>query len=216
MNCPHTREQLPHLGYGGLAPNVSAAVEAHLAGCADCRHELEALQQVRQALDAVPPVTAAVDLPRLYRAAAEAQERRFRRWRRAAVAFAGLAAALVLFAILPSLECRFEAHQVTLRWGTPPVPPPQPAPLPHPIKSDGEATQLVSATAPDIEESLRKLTELVSLLADDSKNRRELEILRTQLNELREQMRQWRQSTDRDVAALYAIQFPEPKKGKQP
>lgn len=217
MNCPQAREQLSHFLYGGLAPEISSAVEAHLAGCDDCRSELDALNQVRRALDAIPPATAAVDLPRLYRAAALAQERRFRRWRRAAVALAGLAAALVLFAILPSLECRFEVHQFTLRWGTPPsAPPPQPAPLPTQPRSPSQATQFVSTATPDMEERLQTLTDLVSLLADDRMNRRDLENVRQQLNELREQILQWRQSTDRDVAAMYALVFTEPRKGKQP
>jgi anti-sigma factor RsiW len=215
MNCPQTREVLPELLYGGVAPDAVAQVEAHLAGCADCRRELDALKQVRQALDAVPPATAEVDLPRLYRAAAQAEERGSRRWRRAAVAFAGLAAALVLFAILPSLEVRCEGHQFVVRWGTPPAPQPQPAPQPNAPEPERERIQFVSATAPDVEDRLDKLSDLVQLLADsDKRYRHEADTLRTQLNDLREQLRQWRLSTERDVAALYAIQFPETKKGK--
>jgi hypothetical protein len=216
MNCQETREQLPSFLYGGLAPEVQEAAEAHLATCADCRHELDALSQLRRALDAVRPMTAAVDLPRLYRAAAVAQERRFRRWRRAALALAGLAAALGLFAILPSLEFRLEAHQFTLRWGAPPpLPLPHSAPLPSQPKPE-EGTSFVSTKTPDIEERVQTLTELVSLVADDRKNRSDLENLRQQLNELRQQIRQLRESTDRDVAAMYAILYPEPKKGKLP
>jgi hypothetical protein len=219
MKCPQMREQLPELLYGGLALDVAANLEAHLAGCADCRRELDALKLVRQALDAVPPAAAEVDLPRLYRAAAQTQERRFRRWRRAAFALGGIAAALALFAVLPGLEFRWEAHQFAVRWGAPPPLPPPPAPVqPEVVK---ERTEFVSTTAPDVEESLRKLSDLVQLLADDADRRdngrrRDLEALRAQLNDLREQSRQWRLSTERDVAALYAVQFPETRKGKQP
>jgi putative zinc finger protein len=221
MNCPQTREHLPDLLYGGLAPNVAAEVETHLAGCVGCRGEFDALKQVRQALDAVPPATAVVDLPRLYRVVAQTQERRLRRWRRVAILFAGLAAALVLFAILPSLEFRFEAHQFAVRWGKPPaLPQPETSPTPAPHETVNERSQFVS-TAPDVEDQLSKLSDLVQLLADSADRRderlhRELEMLRAQLNDLREQSRQWRLSTERDVAALYAIQFPETPKGKRP
>ena len=219
MKCPQMREQLPELLYGGLALDVAANLEAHLAGCADCRRELDALKLVRQALDAVPPATAEVDLPRLYRAAAQVQERRFRRWRRAACALAGVAAALALFAVLPGLEFRWEAHQFAVRWGAPPPLPPPPAPVqPEPEK---ERIQFVSTTAPEVEEQLRMLGEIVQRLdtavdRHDASRGRELEVLRAQLNDLREQSRQWRLSTERDVAALYAVQFPETRKGKQP
>src|SRR5581483_1751677 len=154
MNCPQARERLPEMLYGGLPPEAAAAVAAHLAGCAACRRELDALQQVRQALDAIPPVAAEVDLPRLYRAAAQAQERRSRRWRRAALVFAGLAAALVLFAILPSLEVRCEGHQFVVRWGTPPAPSSEPQPAPRPPEPEKERVQFVSTPTPDVDEQL--------------------------------------------------------------
>ena len=79
----------------------------------------------------------------------------------------------------------------------------------------------VSAPAPEVEEQLRLLGDLVQRLADDADRRevrrsRDLEMLRTQLTDQREQARQWRLATERDVAALYAVQFPETRKGKQP
>jgi Putative zinc-finger len=215
MNCSHIRAHLPQWLYGDLPPDAAAQVAAHLAICADCRREGEALKQVRQALDAVPAATAEVDLPRLYRTVAQTQERRLRRWRRIALTLGGLAAALVLLAALPSLEVRCEDHQFVVRWGAPPPLPPavQPVP-PPPHESEVERPQFVSVTAPDVEDSLRKLSDLVQLLADDAskrdeRSRRELETLRAQLKELRVSM-------DRDVAALYAVQFSETKKGKMP
>jgi hypothetical protein len=221
MNCPQARDLLPLLLYGDLAPGDAATVEAHLAACAACRRERDALRQVRQALDAAPPAAAEVDLPRLYRAAAQAQERRFRRWRRAAFALGTLAAALVLFAVLPGLEFRCEAHQFSVRWGAPPAPQPTPPPAPEPRGPEPERVQFVSTTAPDVEERLRLLSDLVQLLsadadARDARRRREFDVLRAQLNDLREQSQRWRRSTERDVAALYAVQFPDGKKGKEP
>jgi hypothetical protein len=222
MNCPQARDRLPELLYGGLAPGDAAAVESHLAGCADCRRERDALKHVREALDAVPPASAEVDLPRLYRAAAQVQERRSRRWRRAALACGALAAALALAVALPGVEVRCEAHQLTLRWGSPPAAPrPDPPPAPEPPAPEPPRVQLVSTTAPDVEERLRLLSDLVQLLSADAdsrdaRRRRELDALRVQLNDLREQSRRWRLSTERDVAALYAVQFPEGKKGKEP
>ncbi len=220
MNCPQIREQLPDLLYGELAPDAASSVAAHLNLCGACRREFDALKDVRHALDAVPPATAQVDLPRLYRAAAQAQDRRSRRWRRATMALAALAAGLVLVALLPSLEIRVEAHQFAVRWGAPPPVLP-PAPLPTPVPPEAERTQFVSVPAPDVEEQLRLLGDLVQRLADDADRRdvrrsRDLEMLRTQLTDQREQARQWRLATERDVAALYAVQFPETRKGKQP
>jgi hypothetical protein len=215
MNCLQTREHLPELLYGGLAPEIATAVKTHLAGCGECRRELDALKQVRNALDAVPPVTAEVDLPGLYRAVAQTHERRSRRWRRMTFALGGLAAALVLLAILPSLEMRCEGHQFVVRWGTPPAPQPQPPPQPNAPEPEREHIQFVSTTAPDVDEQLRLLSDLVQRLDDgDKRHRQDVAALRIQVNDLREQLRQWRVSMERDVAALYAIHFPETKKGK--
>ena len=222
MNCPQARDLLPLLLYGDLAAGDAAAVEAHLAACAACRRERDALNQVRRALDAAPATPAEVDLPRLYRAAAQAQERHSRRWRRAALALGALAAALVLVAVLPGLEFRCEVHQFSVRWGSPPPAPlPAPPPEPEPRAPEPERVRFVSTTAPDVEDRLRILSELVQLLsadadARDARRRRELDALRAQLNDLRAQSQQWRRSTERDVAALYAIQFPDGKKGKEP
>ena len=79
----------------------------------------------------------------------------------------------------------------------------------------------VATTAPDVEERLRLLGDLVQMLADDAgqrdqRRRRDLETLRAQFNDLREQSRRWRLATERDVSALYAVQFSETKKGQQP
>jgi len=53
MNCPDVRECLSDLIDGALEPDVRAQVDAHLAGCADCRRELERLGAVVSLLRAV-------------------------------------------------------------------------------------------------------------------------------------------------------------------
>ncbi len=217
MNCSQIRAQLSAWLDGEMATADALVIETHLAACADCRRESEALKQVRQALDTVPVATAEVDLSLLYRVATEAQDRRARRWRRGACALGSLAAALALFAVLPALEIRLDRQQFVARWGTPPpTVPPAVAPVP-PLAV--ERTAIVSTTAPDVEERLRLLGDLVQMLADDAgkrdeRRRRDLESLRAQINDLREQGRVWRQSTERDVAALYASQFPQTRKGQ--
>jgi hypothetical protein len=218
MNCSSIRPQLTDWHDGGLAHDAAVAVESHVAACPDCRRESEALKQVRQALDLVPASTAEVDLPRLYRTAGEAQERRLRRWRRGACALGAVAAGLALIAVLPALEVRIDDHQLTARWGPTPVAPP-PAATSTPPAPAIEQAPIVNAPAPDVEERLRLLTELVQVLADDAgkrdeRRRRDLETLRAQINDLREQSRLLRAATERDVAALYSAQFSPTKKGQ--
>jgi hypothetical protein len=53
-------EQLSELADGDLAPDVSAGVERHLAGCAACRAELARLRAVLDRAAALPP---AIDPP---------------------------------------------------------------------------------------------------------------------------------------------------------
>jgi predicted anti-sigma-YlaC factor YlaD len=52
MNCELHREELVAYGYGELGPSESAAVEAHLATCPDCRQALEELSRTRRLLRA--------------------------------------------------------------------------------------------------------------------------------------------------------------------
>jgi Putative zinc-finger len=220
MNCSQLRNLLSEWLDGDVAPTTAVAVEAHLVACTECRREGEALKQVRQALDLVPPATAEVDLPQLYRTAAETQERLARRWRRRACVGGGLAAALALFAVLPALEVRIEGHQFVARWGSPPAVPSPVLPAPAPPEPAVERIAFANTTAPDVEDRLRLLGDLVQMMADDAgkrdeRRRRDLETLRAQLNDLREQSRLWRLSAERDVAALYAVHFSQNKKGKE-
>jgi hypothetical protein len=206
--------------YGDLTADEAVRVEEHLAACPACRQVSGALAQVRRLLDVVPaPACPAplVDLPRLYREAAERQGRRLRRWRRTALVLGGLAAAVALLAVGLRLEVRMEGHQVVVRWGTPPTvveaPPPPPTATPMPERIVGPA--------PEIEEQVRILGELVQLLATDmderdQRHQEELARLQIRLLALQQQSAQWRLATERDVDALYVAQFGQPKKGKSP
>lgn len=60
-DCPNgeMRDRLPDLLHDRLAPAERREVQAHLAGCADCRAELTLLGDVRASLRAVPAVNVA-------------------------------------------------------------------------------------------------------------------------------------------------------------
>lgn len=57
-DCPNAdmRDLLPDLVHGNLDASAQRMAEAHLATCAECRAELELLQQVRATLHATPVV----------------------------------------------------------------------------------------------------------------------------------------------------------------
>jgi TonB family protein len=57
-DCRPTREQLERFLDGELDPRSTARVAAHLAGCPDCRHELEALRAINHLVrhDEPPPL----------------------------------------------------------------------------------------------------------------------------------------------------------------
>lgn len=52
-DCKEWREMLGTFALGSLHPEGRTAVLAHLDGCADCRNELEELEEARRALDSV-------------------------------------------------------------------------------------------------------------------------------------------------------------------
>ena len=102
-DCPNAemRDQLPAYVHGRLDASARAAVEAHLAGCADCAAEIELLQSLAVALSAKLPV---IDSRRIVAALPKpgASSRtlvpwRLSRWRAAAVlVFMAGASTLVL------------------------------------------------------------------------------------------------------------------------
>jgi anti-sigma factor RsiW len=218
MNCAVVRSRLPALVYDDLPADVADEVRRHLASCASCAKKHAEVAQVRRRLDAVPVPAVAVDLPRLYREAAEQQARRLRRWRRVACAALAAAAAVVAVVFLSRLEVRIDNNQLVLRWGAVPAPPdvlPPTPPVPQP-----EPPPIVVAAAPsaDVEQQLRLLSELVQALSDDADRRdgrrqHEIARLRAQMQSLQQQMAELRLATAKDVSALYAAQVPERQKG---
>jgi hypothetical protein len=214
MNCTRTRLCLAEFIHGGLRPEDRKQLEVHLQTCAACRAECAALQQVSRLLDRLPAPETPVDLAHLYRDAAEVQQRRLQRWRRLAVALGVATAAALLLAFGLRCEVRLEVHQMVVRWGMPPpdvVPPLPPAPV---IEE-----RVVAGISPEVEERLRMLGELVETLAAESEargrtQREELVRLKGRLQELHQQAANWHASAERDVTALYGVQFPPKRKGE--
>jgi anti-sigma-K factor RskA len=110
-SCRQWREQLGAMALGHLSPGEVTAVRAHLDGCAACRTELAALQQVArllpladvESLDAepAPPSDLGDRVVTVVRHERELEERRHRRRVRGAVS--GLAAAAAVVALVVSL-----------------------------------------------------------------------------------------------------------------
>lgn len=105
----HEREILGAYALGGLDPREAHAVQAHLAGCADCRREVAEFTELRRSLDQVPP-EAFLDGPpqggdlllqkTLRQARAETASASPQVQRRTAWSGAAVAAAVVLVAIV--------------------------------------------------------------------------------------------------------------------
>jgi anti-sigma factor RsiW len=214
MNWADIRTRLSGLLYGDLPPAEADSARRHLAGCPACRQEFAALQQVRHALDAVPAPAVQVDLPRLYRAAADRQAHRARRWRRAALACCA-AAALVLLVAGLRLQVRLDSQQLVVRWGALPD-----AGIVPPAPPRGTHADAPEPRAPaDVEERLQLMSSLIHALnedleARDADQRQALRRLQARLDELQLQGNvRWGQ-TDRKIAAFYAAQFGPTKKGE--
>jgi anti-sigma-K factor RskA len=111
-SCRPWREQLGAMALGHLSAEEVTAVRAHLDGCAACRAELSALQQVATLLpladvdtldiDPAPPSDLGERVVTVVRHERELEERRHRRRRRGVVS--GLAAAAVVIALVVSLS----------------------------------------------------------------------------------------------------------------
>ena len=144
MNCVETRAALPGLLYGDVPFEQAAAMRDHLAACLACREEEAALRRIGRLLNAAPVPATRVDVARLYQEASRRQQQRLRRWRRVALACSAAAATLLLIMGL-RLELRVEAHQMVLRWSTPPERPdaPGPQPVPRQVTVNPEDVHLV-------------------------------------------------------------------------
>jgi anti-sigma-K factor RskA len=110
-SCRQWREQLGAMALGHLSPGEATAVRAHLDGCAACRAELAALEQVVlllpladvESLDAqlAPPSDLGDRVVTVVRHERELEQRRHRRRMRGVLS--GLAAAAAVLALVVSL-----------------------------------------------------------------------------------------------------------------
>jgi hypothetical protein len=185
---------------------------------------------VRRALDAAPaPPLPPVDVAAIYRAAFDRQARLARRWKRTAAVGALVAAGLLLVAVLPRLEVRFNNEEFAVRWGAPPpvvvapVPPLPPSPAPDPRllaqvkKLDARTRELDTLTT-----ELHSLKELLLTLAADvderdRKQRDALVLLVKHLQAFEASAREQFRQTEQTSSALYAAIFDKPRSegGKQ-
>jgi anti-sigma factor RsiW len=208
MNCPDIRARLPGLAYGDLTLEERAAVTDHLRTCPACRKEEATLGQIRQLLDGVSVPSIAVDLPALYRQAAERHQRRARRWRRTALAALGMAATVAVLALAMRCEIRIAAHEMVLRWADAPSSntPGSAEILPSPPP---RAETAPPASAP------RFLTEQIEVLSELVQGQQEEIVgLQARLDNLRRLVLAGNQrwlTTERDVAALSGHHTTQPK-----
>lgn len=114
MNCPN-KELLMERAAGRLEAEAAAALDAHLAGCSECRAWMAGQAEVWEALDGWQPAPVSADFDdRLYARLDAAAPRRWRSFRLRPALSLALAAMLVIAVVL--LE----------RPKTPPAPSPRP------------------------------------------------------------------------------------------
>jgi hypothetical protein len=128
-SCGRVRGELAGLVYDELAPDARAALEGHLAGCADCRDELAALADTRRLLARWETPPASEDpraLARSIAALAEGQapragERAARRPRlvRWSALVLGAAAALLFTLSLLNARASLEGGRLQLDFALP-------------------------------------------------------------------------------------------------
>jgi hypothetical protein len=211
MNCDRIRALLPAAAYGDLPPDECIQVNEHLASCTACQREQAGLRQVRQQLDSLPPPAVRIDIPRVLQAASHEQLRRGRRWM---FAGAGIAAAILIGLVALKLEIRSDGHQLVIRWGTPP-------PLATPFEATpAPSERVVLASSAESEERFKLMNDLWNALARDAEDRdarhkAEIARLQARLNQWQAQSTQRMAATERDVAALYNVQFNPIAKGAE-
>ncbi|CAN5355712.1 hypothetical protein BH10PLA2_BH10PLA2_37770 [soil metagenome] len=203
MNCTDVRPELPHLLATNLDDISDSTLRAHLAGCADCRHEWLEWQQLGKVLDSTTEPEVRVDLTALYREAAARQSRSTRRWR-----WLGLAATFLLavggaWALVGRLEIRVTNQEFALRWGTrvvEQVPTPEdPAPV-QPASFDpekrGEQIELLAAMVRAMVQELQTV---------DMRQRRDRADMDVRVSGLQEQsLRRW-VALQKDLEAIYVL-----------
>ena len=111
MNCNVKKEDLLTFFYGECEEGEQERIKEHVAACATCRRELDALASTQALLRAWPDEAPRLDLTFV---GAEVPRRRFR-------LMAGLAAvavvALALFLAWPEFELSYRAGELDLKWG---------------------------------------------------------------------------------------------------
>ena len=111
MDCNVKKEDLLTFFYGECEEGEQERMKAHVAACAVCRRELDALASTQALLRAWPDETPRLDLTFVE---AEVPRRRFR-------LIAGLAAvavvALAFFLAWPEFELSYRAGELDLKWG---------------------------------------------------------------------------------------------------
>ncbi|HEV3118044.1 MAG TPA: zf-HC2 domain-containing protein [Gemmataceae bacterium] len=208
MNCTTSRAQLPAFVYGDVSSEEKVLLEKHLTGCLACRQEYAALQGVQKLLDMQSPVAACVDLPRLYRAAAEGAARKARRWRRMAGIAAGLAAALAFCAAASLFEVHWETHQLVLRWRTAPAQNSMPSDLPAraSVPSPPPAEQPIQ----EVNKQLQVLSKLIHAVVDDlqdqeRQHQQSINDLLARLEALRKQNNSRYVALEKEIDTLYRL-----------
>ena len=110
MDCNVKKEDLLTFFYGECEEGEQERIKEHVAACAACRRELDALASTQALLRAWPDEAPRLDLTFVE---AEVPRRRFR-------LMAGLAAAVValaLFLAWPEFELSYRAGELDLKWG---------------------------------------------------------------------------------------------------
>ncbi|MYI62163.1 MAG: hypothetical protein F4105_10945 [Gemmatimonadetes bacterium] len=111
MDCNVKKEDLLTFFYGECEEGEQERMKEHVATCAVCRRELDALARTQALLRAWPDEAPRLDLTFVE---AEVPRRRFR-------LMAGLAAAavatVVLFLAWPEFELSYRAGELDLKWG---------------------------------------------------------------------------------------------------
>lgn len=95
MHCRTIRDILPLYTVDGLPEARRAAVSAHLADCAACRHELEMLHQATAVFERLPVPQPPPDLWARVAAATVDRPAYHLRWWQPAIAFAALTLLLI-------------------------------------------------------------------------------------------------------------------------
>ncbi len=101
QHCPDIELELADFAAGDLAPAAADPVARHLAGCADCRGELERELRLRESLATLPLAAAPASLGRL---PVPAAPRRFGLPLPGAAALVAAALLLALLGALPRLD----------------------------------------------------------------------------------------------------------------